>query len=99
MSLILLPDVCEMPNIGGGGKRKRREGEGGVSCGRTSPMKMGRAASFFSESSGGSSRSRASMQSATSSRCSFPAVACEEEDEDLLGESNDGRVRIAIGGM
>ena len=98
MSLILLPDVCEMPNPAGNGKRKRRDGEGGVLSGRISPMKMGKAASFFSESSGGSSRSRASMQSVASSRCSFPAVACED-DEDLLGESNDGRVRIAIGGM
>jgi len=93
MSLILLPDVCDMPNMGGKGKRKRREGEAECGSGRASPAKFGKAPSFFSESSGGSSRSRASVQSATSSRCSFPAVALEEDEED------DQRVRIAIGGL
>ena len=85
-----------MPNMEG--KRKRREGEGVVSSGRASPAKMGKVASFFSESSGDSSRSRASVQSATSSRCSFPAIVCDE-DEDEVAEHSGGRVRIAIGGM
>ena len=92
MSLILLPNQCDMPNIVG--KRKRRGEEESVSSGRLSPARVGKAASFFSESSGGSSRSRASAQSVASSRCSFPAIVCDEDDE-----RNGGRVRIAIGGM
>ena len=96
MAPILLPDICLMPNLAG--KRKRRGEEEGISSGRESPAKMGKSPSFFSESSGDSSRSRASFQSGASSRCSFPSVVCnEEEGED--SERHGGRVRIAIGGM
>lgn len=96
MALILLPDQCDMPNMGG--KRKRREGEGAVASGRTSPAKLGKGNSFFADSSGGSSRSRASVQSTGSSRCSFPAMVCDDDfdDDDRNGAA---RVRIAIGGM
>lgn len=97
MSLILLPDQCDMPNMGS--KRKRREGEGAaVASGRTSPAKMGKGNSFFSDSSGGSSRSRASVQSAGSSRCSFPAMVCDDDFDDDQ-RNGAARVRIAIGGM
>ena len=97
MALILLPDICVMPNLAG--KRKRREGEGEISSGRESPAKrVGKSPSFFSESSGDSSRSRASFQSGASSRCSFPSVVFDEEEEEEE-ERNGGRVRIAIGGM
>ena len=96
MSLILLPDQCDMPNMGG--KRKRREGDGAaVASGRPSPAKMGKGNSVVSDASGGSSRSRASVQSTGSSRCSFPAMVCDDDFDDE--RNGAARVRIAIGGM
>ena len=96
MSLILLPDHCDMPNMGG--KRKSREGGGQTGNGRASPAKLHKGASFFSDSSGDSSRSRASVRSgASSSRCSFPADACEDGEDD--DERNGARVRIAVAGV
>ena len=96
MSLILLPDNCCMPNMGGT-KRKARDAGGQAGNGRASPSKLHKGASFFSDSSGGSSRSRASAPSvASSSRCSFPADVCEDGEDDVR---NGARVRIAVAGM
>ena len=93
MALIWLPDVCDLPNTAG--KRKRRVGEDEAFAPRAvGTVKVVKGDSFTSDSCSGSSRSKASMHSTASSRCSFPAVVSGIEDD-----GPNGRVRIAIGGM
>jgi|SaaInlV_125m_DNA_1040241.scaffolds.fasta_scaffold04100_2 hypothetical protein len=82
MTLLLLPDVCELPNTAPKKQKRHREPE---------PLRVVEVAHSESTTSLSSGSSALSKASATSSQCSFAPIK-------RTASAPGGRVRIAIGG-
>jgi|SaaInlV_125m_DNA_1040241.scaffolds.fasta_scaffold01521_10 hypothetical protein len=85
MALILLPDVCGLPNKASGG-----HGKGKAEPETAKPLQVTKSSSATSLSSASSNVSKASNQSNASSLCSFAPLQPSTDQ--------GGRTRIAICG-